>query len=197
VDLPLKGKTICRLSVPDAEDMTLSYNMTERNRDASLDYYLSHVLYGYFLAQAPDIRHSMRAYRRTVFSGGEWVHIAWVWGPRDGIRARDPGYNTRPQENVLIAQLYVNGRMGQHFNYAWKDNVPAGVPVSFTMYSLAAAIDELRLSDVQRYTEDFAPPARDTRFEPDEHTRTLMHCDGDLIVLSPGATAEAQIELRP
>ncbi len=197
VDLPLKGKTILRMEPADGEAWALYYNMAERNRDASLDYYLSHVLYGYFMAQAPDIQHSMRAYRRTVFSAGEWVHIAWVWGPRDGIRARDPGYNTRPQENVLIAQLYVNGRMGQHFNYAWKDNVPASPPTRLMMYNLAAAVDELRISDVQRYVEDFTPPAPDVRFEPDEHTRALLHFDGDTTVLSAGAAGQPEMELRP
>lgn len=196
VDLPLKGKTLLRLQVGEGEPWRLSYNMTERQRDANLDFYLSHVLYGYFMAQAPDIRHSMRAYRRTVFDAGEWVHIAWVWGPRDGIKARDPGYNTRPQENVLIAQVYVNGRRGQHYNYAWKDNRPAFEPVSMMMYNLAGAIDELRLSSVQRYTDDFTPPARDDTFQPDEHTRLLLHFDGDLAGYSAGFDGEPPVAIE-
>lgn len=193
VDLPLKGKTILRMPAEGGEAWYLSYNMTERQRDANLDFYLSHVLYGYFMAQAPEIQHSMRAYRRTVFNANEWVHIAWVWGPRDGIRARDPGYNTRPQENVLIAQLYVNGRRGQHFNYAWKDNVPAFEPTSLTMYGLDAAVDELRLSSVQRYMDDFTPPARGARFEADEHTRLLLHFDGELSGEGAGFRGEAPL----
>lgn len=197
LDLPLKSRTIVRMSVAEGEPWLLTYNMSERQRDADLDFYLSHALYGYFMAQAPDIRHSMRAYRRTVFTGGRWVHIAWVWGQRDGIIPRDPGYNTRPQEKVLIAQIYVNGRRGQHYNYAWKDNVPADMPISFMMYNLAAAVDELRISDVQRYTDDFTPPARENRFEPDEHTRALMHFDGDLTVLGPGGALQAATEWRP
>jgi hypothetical protein len=35
-------------------------------------------------------------------------------------------------------------------------------------------VDEIRISDVARYTEDFVPPAR---FEPDHNTRLLYHCD--------------------
>jgi len=196
VDLPLKAKTLLQMVVEDGENWRLSYNMTERQRDAKLDFYLSHCLYGYFMAQAPDIQHSMRIYRRTVFSRGEWVHVAWVWGPVDGIPARDPGYNTRPQENVLIAKLYVNGRQGQHYNYAWKDNVPAFEPVSFTMYNLAAAVDELRLSDAQRYSANFEPPARGVRFDPDEHTRALLHLDGDLSGYSHGFDGELPATLE-
>ncbi len=195
-DLPRKTKILLRIPVPDGDDWILSYNMAERQRDATLDFYLSHALYGHFISQSPTIQHSMRAYRRTVFNAGEWVHIAWVWGPRDGIKARDPGFNTRPQENVQIAQLYVNGRRGQHFNYAWKDNVPAFEPTSLIMYDLAAAVDELRFSSVQRYTDNFAPLARETKFAPDDQTRLLLHFDGDLAGESAGYEGEVPVAIR-
>lgn len=41
--------------------------------------------------------------------------------------------------------------------------------------SFTGRIDELRLSDVIRYTENFTPPIEP--FAPDEHTRLLLHFD--------------------
>ncbi len=39
------------------------------------------------------------------------------------------------------------------------------------------SIDEVRISNVARYTEDFTPPQPHERFTPDEHTLALYHCD--------------------
>jgi len=177
VDLPLKSKTVLALRVVDGNPWYLSYLMAPRSRDASADFYASHVLYGYFYSDGPKKRITMRAYRRTVFERGEWVHMAWVWGLRHGII---PGHGTRPAEDVLVAELYVNGRKGQQYGYRWKGNLPVDVPALLHMYQLDAAVDELRLSDIQRYTEDFEPPSRDREFELDEHTRALLHFNGTL-----------------
>jgi hypothetical protein len=46
--------------------------------------------------------------------------------------------------------------------------------------TIDAAYDELRLSDIERYTNDFTPPARDRELELDEHTRALFHFNGNL-----------------
>ena len=193
IDLPLKSKTICRMGVQSGDPWVLSYNMAPRDPDASLDFYLSHCLYGYFMAREPsDVRHSMRIYRRTVFDAGEWVHIAWVWGRRNGILPG--GGHTKPKDNVLLAELYVNGRRGQHYNYKWFENLPDDIPNSFGMYSLDAGVDELRISDVQRYTEDFEPPS--AQFTLDEHTRALFHFDGNVEGRSHGQTGAVAGEVK-
>jgi hypothetical protein len=36
-------------------------------------------------------------------------------------------------------------------------------------------MDELHISDVMRYTDDFTPPRRDQEMRADEHTRALFH----------------------
>ena len=193
LDLPLKSKTICALGVEGRESWRMSYMMAARNRDAKADFYASHVLYGYFMAQAPKIQHSMRIYRRTIFSADEWVHVAWVWGQRSGILPG--GGHTKPKENVLITTLYVNGRVGQHYNYKWFDNVPANMPVNFQMYSLDGAVDELRISDSQRYTANFTA-TREAELPLDEHTRALFHFNGDATGASHGYDGELPVETR-
>jgi hypothetical protein len=40
-------------------------------------------------------------------------------------------------------------------------------------------VDELRVSDVQRYSGDFTPPPRDAEFAVDGHTRALFHFNGN------------------
>jgi len=171
----------------------MSYMMAARNRDAKADFYASHVLYGYFMAQAPKIQHSMRIYRRTVFSADEWVHVAWVWGQRDDILPA--GGHTKPKDNVLTTKLYINGRVGQHYAYKWFDNVPANMPINFQRYSLEGAVDELRISDIQRYTGNFTPTG-EAELTLDEHTRALFHFNGDATGKSHGYDGELPVETR-
>ncbi len=194
VELPLKSRTICMLGVESGETWRMSYMMAPRQRDAKLDFFTSHVLYGYFMSDGPQKRTSMRAYRRTVFSADHWVHVAWVWGYRGGLIPGGGG--TRPAEEVLVTELYLDGRKGQHYNYKWLRNLPADMPVSFAMYSLDAAVDELRISDRQRYTHDFAPPSRERELELDEHTRALFHFNGEVEGISHGheATVPAVVQ---
>lgn len=178
-DLPLeKGKTLCRLEVPSGEQgYALSYRMAPRHRDAELDFYSSHCLNGWFYSTGPHGKSSLQAWRRTVFEANRWTHLAWVWGWRNGVVPRTIGYHTRPHDDVLVMELYVDGRLGQNYNYRWLKSLPAEVPTALSIYDLAAAVDELRISDVQRYTAEFTPARR---FESDPHTRVLFHFDGDV-----------------
>ena len=41
----------------------------------------------------------------------------------------------------------------------------------------AGILDEIRISQVARYTDEFAPPQPDERFQPDDDTLALYHCD--------------------
>ena len=90
---------------------------------------------------------------------GQWMHLAMVYD-RQTVR------------------LFVNGQSVVVF--------PAPDSVKITANDLVigrspddaatlnALVREVRLSDVARYTEDFAPA---TLFEPDENTLMLLHCD--------------------
>ena len=49
----------------------------------------------------------------------------------------------------------------------------------FRQHHIDAAVDELRVSDVQRYLKDFEP-SRKAELELDEHTRALFHLNGNL-----------------
>ena len=57
----------------------------------------------------------------------------------------------------------------------------------------AGAIDEVRISDVARYMDDFTPVLR---FQPDAHTLALYHCDegeGDRLVDSSSHQYHGQL----
>ena len=203
VDLPapkpgaaMFSKTLLRFSVPDSNDCTLSYRMAPRNRDAYLDFNFSHCLNAFMMSTCMDKPHSLQAWRRTAFAANEWVHIAWVWGPRDGIVPQTVPYHTKPQNNVLVAELYVNGLRGQHNNYRNYEAFIPAIPTLLSIYDLEGAVDELRISSVQRYTGDFEPLSRDEEFEVDEQTRLLMHFNGSLDCESYGYSGECPAELK-
>jgi serine/threonine protein kinase/Leucine-rich repeat (LRR) protein len=87
-----------------------------------------------------------------------------------------------------VAQIYVNGHKKGEMNFkrselrngylttiGWKDNL-----------NFKGSIDEVRFSNVARYTEDFTP---DNHFKNDEHTMALYHFDegsGDVLKDSSG-----------
>jgi hypothetical protein len=73
--------------------------------------------------------------------------------------------------------LYVNGRAAQQYTYTRAGNFPSDMPTQFMLLNVnnlskekGTAFDELRISDVVRYTEDFTPPSRGTHFQLDQHT---------------------------
>jgi len=60
------------------------------------------------------------------------------------------------------------------------DALPLGTPQTMTLGPVQGAVDDLRISDVQRYTGEFGAPRRDRALRLDEHTRALFHFDGTL-----------------
>ena len=54
-----------------------------------------------------------------------------------------------------------------------------GVLRNVSFAASGIAIDELRVSDIQRYRADFRPPPRDVVVEADRHTRALFRFEGD------------------
>ena len=74
-------------------------------------------------------------------------------------------------------RLYVDGRMvGERKT---KGGLAPNGRTLDVGYGSDAVIDELRVSDNARYSEDFTPPAASQQFQPDEHTLALYHFDED------------------
>ena len=127
-----------------------------------------------------------------MIESGVWTHIAWVWGPETIASFKD----TR-QIKVLTAKVFVNGKLGLHYAYRVEGQRAAHRPEALWLTDeLGSAYDELRVSDVPRYTKDFVPP-RDQEFELDEHTRALFHFNGELAGKSYGHAGEMPVELKP
>ena len=185
-DLQPKGaKSLVYVSVQQGDPWTLWHYVQPRARDVELDFLYSHVLYGCFLSDGLAKATTLRRYRRTVFEPGEWTHVAWVWGQEDGIVPGNPPYHTKVHDGVLRARIFVNGTQGTNTGYRWYGNEPAHLPIELNIgrhydsANLDAAVDELRISDVQRYLEDFKV-SRKTELKLDEHTRALFHFNGNL-----------------
>jgi hypothetical protein len=185
-DLWPEGSKALIYLTPEAGDAwTLWHYVKPRSRNAEHDFLFSHVLYGWFMSDGTAKPTTLRRYRRTIFEPGEWTHVAWVWGQEDGIVPGNAPYHTKVHDGVLVARLFINGRQGDNSGYRMYGNEPSHMPAVLTLgrhyasANLDAAVDELRVSDVQRYTEDFEP-SRKAEFELDEHTRALFHFNGNL-----------------
>ena len=187
-EVPREYLTMVRMPT-DRYEWRLSYiNDPEKNPEQSF-----HVLYGAAYSDGPLKRITFRCYRKqTLFERGKWVHIAWVWGQRDGVYAN----HGKTSKNVLMARIYVNGRTGQDFYYKLGHNLPADEPKALQLEGgLQGAVDELRISDCQRYLSDFEP-SRAREFELDEHTRALFHFNGNAEGASSGHTGALPVTLR-
>jgi len=197
---PEGGKALIYLPVKTGDAWSMWHNVKPRSRNSYHDFLFSHVLYASFMTDGLAKPSTLRRYRRTVFEPGEWTHVAWVWGQEDGLIPGNPPYHTKVRDNVLVARIFINGRQGRHTGYRWYGNEPRDMPNAleigrhYLSANINAAIDELRVSDVQRYAADFTP-ARNREFEPDEHTRALFHFNGDVHGLSWGTEAALPAEL--
>jgi len=91
--------------------------------------------------------------RGTIIQGGEWMHVAVVWGIREFGHS---GVRTEPAFDVKI---FVNGREGRFATWPRKGNKAAARPVSFTLGpDLDGEIAMLRLTGSRRYESDFDMP---------------------------------------
>jgi len=155
---------------------------------------LSHVLYGYFMTEGPMRRCSMRTYRQTILDRDKWVHVAWVWGKQErGM------FISSKARRVLRTRIFVNGKGGRQYGYQFRppEQSPADRPVALQLgYTFDGFYDELRISDVQRYTGDFTPPSRDQELKLDEHTRALFHFNGNVKGKSHGYKGALPVELK-
>jgi PcRGLX-like protein central beta sandwich domain/PcRGLX-like N-terminal RIFT barrel domain/Carbohydrate family 9 binding domain-like len=109
---------------------------------------------------------------KMIFRRDRWIHVAWVWGMRD-----DCPTNSGPAR-LMATQLFIDGKPATARLFR-KKTPPSHIPTLLRMLpSIDAAVDELRISDVQRYIEPFAPPQGE--HQADKHTRALFHFNGNL-----------------
>jgi len=183
-DLPVRiSKPILRMESTQTP-WTLSYH---KRPDPSYRY-RSHCLYAEFYMEGPTKRMRTPAYLQAIFERDEWAHIAWVWGLREMPTHRG-------RKALLCTQLFVNGKPGRPYEFL-REEPPNDRPTALRIGPLIdAAIDELRISDRQRYTGPFRPPAREAEFRVDEHTRALFHFNGNTRGTSHGHTAEVAVTL--
>jgi len=161
-------------------DFSLFYTLSEESKN----------LGGMLFSAGPEGRKNLRTYRyNTIFERDEWLHLAWVWGQLQDVATH------KGTSDVLWSRIYINGKAGKQRTNQYPGSLPAS-PMSALLVGYAsnsvninAFVDELRISDVQRYTEDFTPPSRMVEFEVDEHTRALFHFNGDTAGLSHDWTA--------
>ena len=188
-DLPDKAwKNLVTLE--DAEPGDHWYLAYQKDRGAT-HWHGSHVLAAYFPTEGPAERSSMRSRRQTILSNEAWVHVAWVWGTRQAA-----GFTSRQGVRAITTRLFVNGKVGRRTTYSgerWKDAEPINMP---KVLAIMDSVDELRISDVQRYWEDFTPPARDREFQVDKNTRALFHFNGHLDGESFGHTGPVPAQVK-
>jgi len=122
----------------------------------------------------------IRSHRpQTLFERNRWVHLAFVWGHRKDVRHHPR--RLRFGEKVLTVRAHVDGKyLASDTNRNSGQNCYMKGALNHVLFaSSGIALDELRISDTQRYIEDFKPPSRDEELNADKHTRVLYHFNGD------------------
>lgn len=90
--------------------------------------------------------------------------------------------------------IFVDGqRSTSNFNYIqniWSNTMPVSIGVfksagQFVDGFIYGTIDEVRISSVSRYTQNFSPPLK--HFDNDQYTMSLLHLDGNTLDSSSNA----------
>lgn len=139
----------------------------------------------------------IRTHRRLLIEPYQWVHIALVWGHLRMDRKPAPP----DKGGKLHALIFVNGKMGmcrfeatgQHSQLSIDGQIQS-LTLTGTM---AGAVDELRISNVARYSNDFSPSPRNQELQLDEHTCALFHFNGNTDGVSYGHEGELPVSFRP
>ncbi len=152
-------------------------------------------LRGSFLTDGQEGRKNMRTYYQgALFEHDQWVHIAWVWGPRNAVRTN------RVIPDTMMADVFVNGQRLSNASIQYQGNTPATpmqmLYLGYKHSNMDAFVDELRISGNQRYQSEFNPPRRDGELQCDEHTRALFHFNGDIKGRSFGFEGELPVVLE-
>lgn len=131
--------------------------------------------YVYLTINRAPKRGDYGAHARKPFRAGEWTHIAATWEVTD-------------EEAECF--VFIDGMKRERmWLYPW----PLPAPGRFRLHDVDDVIkigpadgtlDELRISDVVRYTTDFTP--LDVPFAVDSHTKALLHFDGSPEAMAAG-----------
>ncbi|MBT3376212.1 MAG: hypothetical protein HN742_28930 [Lentisphaerae bacterium] len=160
----------------------LNIDHSVRGREKIMDGFLHSVYHNTERDQGAMMIRSHRP--NSLFERNRWAHVACVWGHRG-----DVGYHPRRTKfgkDVLTVRCYLNGKYlpSPANRHSGQNSKMKGFLQFLLLYASDTAIDELRISDMQRYTEDFTPPSRDQEFAIDSHTRVLCHFNGDQEILT-------------
>lgn len=127
----------------------------------------------------------------VYLQSGKWYHIALTWNV-DGANSE--------------CDIFINGRKRDFHHYAvgMRGDVPPSKllpPAASVRFGsghqyggkpVGELYDELRVSRVVRYRDDFDPPTQP--FQPDKDTFLLMHLDGNLDGTLNGAASTAELQ---
>ncbi len=152
----------------------------------------SHVFHGSMYLDTPPKPAYLRVWHnQIIFESHQWVHLAWSWGP-------EISYGPRSEKlDLMTMRIFVNGAGKKWTIFRTAINALAlGSPQTLIISTLDGAIDELRISDKQRYQADFAPPSKEP-FALDEFTRALFHFDGSLTGESYGTETQPTGVITP
>jgi len=136
-----------------------------------------------------------RAFRREFL---RWSNCHAAPGGRDAAPDQDRADDPRPplaggrsgRKRWLVSQLFVNGKAGRPTFARQEEPTPYAPRKLLLGGHVNMAIDELRVSDIQRHTSDFTPPSRHGELAMDEHTRALFHFNGNIQGRSAGYEGE-------
>ena len=99
------------------------------------------------------------------------------------------------EELLLFVDGHLESRVGLDSDFKLPSAIlrVGGHVGSYGDSRLSGTIDEIRFSNIARYTEDYTPV---DRFESDEHTIALYHCDtdGDTLIDSSGNGYHVDLE---
>ena len=177
----VRGSSISLATVSaKPEPWSLRYYMRPQ-----MNYHYEYNLYGIGWRDGKWKTGTIRCYRRpTLIERDKWVHIAWTWSREHN---RQHGFTS------LRMFIYVDGRAGPCYGNAARYSHMTGLTTLLALHP-SAAYDELRISDMRRYHQDFDPPSRKRELEMDQHTRALFHFNGD--VAGESASVEEPIEAK-
>lgn len=156
--------------------------------------YIDHYFHAFMLYTKGAAKNSW--YHMQMFGGkplmqNEWLHFAVCWDTDDKQGWRAAMYLDGKQKYAFgLHHPHERERSFKRFMPVMSDNPDA----IWLTGRLNAAYDELRISDVVRYPDNFTVPARGAAVA-DDHTLLLMHFDENVDVIAPRASGAIEAAL--